>query len=210
MKYDLIGAGIIASAAIGFIALGATRMDAADVGAIGNGEEPNISEKMQDIDTAKKVTIVLFPKNILTLVALDEGGLWASGCHFTTDDLAHVRNLVEIIKNADLTITEPTELGWMNEPREGVSLELANGSKINLFFTINFINQGVRGYIYRLRDPIKSKVRPVWRSDASYLTSKPALPDELKSWAVRVRPAAVRKISPWVELKNGEPCSQHK
>ena len=64
----------------------------------------------------------------------------------------------------------------MGEPYEGVTLILSNVSEVHFLFTIDFINAGVRGYLYHGAD-IHGR---------SYLTAKSTLPDDLMAWAVRI------------------------
>jgi hypothetical protein len=162
------------------------------------GVQTNVIDQIQGIEETKKATVVLLPPSYLVEPAgVTEATLGALGCHYVSIDSSRIRRLIDILKQADLLGVEPTEAGWMNEPREGVALELSDGTRIVFIFTIKFINQGVRGYFYRL--PRSSG--PSYLTDAdppllSYFTAKPSLPNELITWAVGTGASIPRDLQP--------------
>jgi hypothetical protein len=139
----------------------------------------SVVDQMVGIDQAKRASVSLMPKEFFFRTALTEQRLWSFGCPYTTADPARISALIDILRHADLNVVEPNEAGWMNEPREGVSLELQNGTHIRFSFTIKFNNLGVRGYFYKSPGV----------GHPSYLTVKSTLPEELVAWAVRIGPS---------------------
>jgi hypothetical protein len=186
MRYGLTIAGVIVLGTIGIMTLRGATADSDSSRSTSEDAKINVIDMIQGIETAEKVTIVLLPPDASFRGKVTEATLWQLGCPFFADNPSLIRALIDILRDADLNIVEPTEPGWMNEPREGIFLELANGSKPNFLFTINFINQGVRGYFYR--------GTPVWgNSTKSYLIAKSSLPNELIAWALHSGASIARK-----------------
>jgi hypothetical protein len=158
----------------------------------------SVIDNIKGIDQVARAKVALMPSSIMFRIALTEGGLWNFGCPFVTDDPSRTKSLVDILRQADLDVVEPTEPGWMGETREGVSLVLANGTEVRFFFTINFINAGVRGYFYYGADFY----------GRHYLTAKSTLPDELIAWGGGIG-ASIPKDIPSDQLTQVQQVCEH-
>jgi hypothetical protein len=193
MKYFSPIAGAIVSGTIGTVTLASATANANDV---------NVIDRIQGIETTEKVTVVLLSAEVSLRVRVTEATLWRFGCPFIADKPSLIRAIIDILRDADLGIVEPTELGWMNEPREGIFLELANGLHPNFLFTRNFINQGVRGYFYS-GTPVSGN------SKKSYLTAKSSLPNEITTWAIRAGASVAKKDAQPQDLQQVEQACEY-
>jgi hypothetical protein len=185
---------IIREIIVGLIALGLsgllTRRDAAadEIGnhPFGEATQMNMIDQIRGIEQTKKAKVALIPVEASFITSLTEGGLWGLGCSYVTDDPSRITSLIDILRDANLRGAEPTEPGWMGEPREGVSLESPNLPIVRFSFTINFNRGGVRGYFFYPPD----------FANRSYLTAKPSLPNELIAWAVDTGPSFPKNLEP--------------
>jgi hypothetical protein len=186
---------LVATVAVSFAEIGAPAFTiAAEKNDRMSTEETHMSiiDKIKDIDQVTKARVVIVPSSFAFHITLSEAGLWSLGCPFVTKDPSRVRNLVDILKGADISVVEPTEPGWFGEYREGVSLLLPSGSEVRLMFTVNFTNTGVRGYLddfgssrssFVVQPELRSAYTPGGRT---YLTAKSTLPDQLLTWAASI------------------------
>ena len=163
-----------------------------------DGKQMSVIDNIEGIDQVARAKVALMPSSFMFRVALTEGGLWGFGCPFVTGDPSRVRRLVDILRQADIDVVEPTEVGWMGEPREGVSLVLSDGTEVQFFFTINFVNAGVRGYFYYGVDFY----------GRHYLTAKSTLPDELIAWGVGIGASIPNNLPP-DQLTRVKPACDH-
>jgi hypothetical protein len=148
--------------------------------------QTNIVDQIQGIEETRKATVVLLPPDFMFSVIVTEANLGGLGCHYVADDPSRIRSLFDILRRGDLSSVESVEAGWMNEPREGISLESPNGDRIVFLFTIDFIDQGVRGYFYRQSQNGGNRPLTVDPPLRSYLTPRRSLPNELMVWALGV------------------------
>ncbi|MBF0462300.1 MAG: hypothetical protein HQL87_13005 [Magnetococcales bacterium] len=138
-----------------------------------NDEFINLSQQIDILKTTQTATVVLARQDVAYRVGLNEISLRERGCTYITRDPSRISSLVDLLRRSDLNV-EANDIGaW--EPREGIFLNLDNGTEVKFIFSRKFINHNkITGTF--IRSPSCNKIS---------ITAGPLLVSELTQWAVQ-------------------------
>jgi len=127
---------------------------------------------MERSTTATEASVVLVPPMSLYRTDLNEVGMRQEGCRYVTFDVAALRSLVALLREADVRVSPVYQRPDM---REGVYLVLGDGSRLNFFLQDN--NGG--------RLPVQGVVEASASGDlqSTAITAAPTLATDLRTWA---------------------------
>ena len=94
----------------------------------------DLSDAMQAIGTASVATVVLVPPMAVFRNSLNQAGLQANGCHYTTADPTAIRSLVALLQTAGVATNAVYQ---RPDIREGAYFTLANGGRFSLLIADN-------------------------------------------------------------------------